>query len=823
MSVLLQDLRFALRMLVKSPAFTAVAVVTLALGIGANTAIFSLINVAVLRPLPFAEPDRLVRVFRQSTDGNDPVMFSYHDYIEYRDRNDSFDEFAAFSFVPLSVGIGDANEMRFGQIVTGNYFSALDVDAIKGRMLTKEDDETPGAHPVVVLSYRYWQRAYGGRPDVIGETITLSAYPFTVVGVAPKGFSGAMPIPSPDLWAPMTMLAQIRPESRDQLSSRGAGFLWTLGRLKSGISIQQAQARLAVTASQLKEIDPEHYETEMAQIMPSDGIIPMTPGIRRTVLAISTLVMCMVALVLVIACANVANLLLARCTVRRRELAIRLSLGASRWRVVRQLLTESLLLALLGGAVGLLLAIWTMDLLTGAMPTLPFNVALDLDFGVDSRMLAFTFVASVITGVLFGTFPAFGSTKVDLVSSLKDEIGAGMGVLKRSLMRNTLVVGQVAISLMLLVGAGLFVRSLMSAQAIDPGFEHEQVLTVALDMGARDYDEAAGKAFLEQLLQRTRMLPGVESASIEDCPPLSMTMSSNNFWVEGRSYTNPDDELVAVAQSTVSDDNFETLGIPLLRGRDFTDQDTVDAPAVVIVNKAFADRYWPTESPLGKRISREGPQGPFLEVIGVVQTVKYWMIGEEPRPYIYFPLARNYQQAWSTLLLRTSGDPMSALSPVRDVIRDLDPNMSPMDSRSMTDLIGFAMLPAKFAAVLFGLLGGLALLLASVGLYGVMSYAVTQRTREIGVRVAIGAQRVDVLRLVLKHGLILTMIGAVIGLAASLAGARLFTSLLYEISAVDPLTFIAVTLLLVFVSMLACYIPARRATRVDPMVALRHE
>ncbi|MGB2985672.1 MAG: ABC transporter permease [Phycisphaerae bacterium] len=823
MSVLLQDVRFAVRTLIKAPGFVIVATITLALAIGANTAMFSLVNTAIFGPLPFEDGDRLMRVFRQAGEEGEIHFFSYPDYREYRDRSDVFEEFIACSFVPVSVGSGEQNETRFGQIVSGNYFAALGVDAIEGRMLTPADDQTPGAHPVVVISYAYWQRVYGGRPGAVGETIALSGHPFTVVGIAPKGFSGALPIPSPELWVPMMMLGQIRPDSADQLEDPAQSFLWVLGKLQSDLPVPQAQARLAVTASQMKEIDPERYENEYAVLVPADGIIPMTPGMRHIALTLSALVMSMVGLVLIVGCANVANLLLARSSTRRKELGIRLAIGASRLRVVRQLLTESVLLALLGGAAGLLLATWTVNLLVACLPDMPFGISVDLRVGIDHRVLIFTGGVSVLTGIVFGMLPAIAVTGKNLAAAIKDA-GSATGLsLKRSRLHSALVVGQVAVSLVLLIGAGLFVRSLMSAKAIDPGFHHQNVLSVALDLGSRDYDSASAKVFYEQLLQRARALPGVISASIEDCPPLTMAMSSTDFWIEDRPYTSPDEERVSVAFSTVSSDNFTTLSVPLLRGRDFSAQDTENSPGVAIVNRAFADRYWPGQDPLGKRISREGAEGPFLEVVGVSKTVKHWLIGEEPRPYIYVPLTQNYRADFATLLVRTSSGPMAALPAVREALREVDPNMSPWGAQSMTSLVSFAVLPAKFAAVLFGLLGLLALLLASTGLYGVMSYAVTQRTHEIGVRMAIGARHGDVVRLVLRRGLALTGAGLGVGLLLAVASTRVLSSMLYEISATDPATFVSVCVLLAMVALSACYIPAHRATKVDPMVALRCE
>jgi predicted permease len=464
-----------------------------------------------------------------------------------------------------------------------------------------------------------------------------------------------------------------------------------------------------------------------------------------------------------------------------------------------------------------------MDLLVAALPSLPFGLTVSLDFGVDWRVLCFTAAVSVGAGLVFGMLPAFGATGVDLASVLKTDSTAGGFGVKRSRLRNSLVVAQVAVSLVLLIVAGLFVRSLSSARAVDPGFEHQNVLAVMLDVGALDYDEARCAGFHEQLLERVRALPNVESASIDDCPPLTIAISKTNFWIEG--YRNPETEdgRVDVGFSTTSTDNFKTLRIPILLGRDFSERDTAAASRVAIVNRAFVKHFWPGQNPIGKHISREGPDGDLWEVVGVTATVKHWLIGEEPRPYIYLPLSQRPYQPLSMLLARTTGDPMTLAAPVRAILREIDSNLAPSDTSRLTDKISVMLLPDKFAAVGFGLFGVLALVLASVGLYGVMAYAVSQRTREIGIRATLGAQRGDILRLTMKQGVVLTAIGVAIGLGIALASTRVLSALLYDVGATDPLTFVAVPLLLLMVALLACYVPARRATKVDPVVALRCE
>jgi len=819
MNGLAQDIKFGIRMLVKNPGFALVVIVTLGLGIGLNTAIFSLVNAVLFRPLPFDDVQQLVELNRG--EWND--FFSYPDYAEYRDRSGIFSELSAWSYAPISIGIGDTTELRFGQIVTGNYFDVLRVHAQHGRMLTSEDDKVAGRHPVAVISHGYWQGNCGGDPSVVGKSISLNGGVYRIIGVAPEGFVGAYPAFSPDVWVPMMMEAQIMPEG-GQLENRGSGWLRVIGRLKPGVTLEQAQARLDQITPLFKEIDPKRYADESAFVVHPSGI-GLPPEARPATLAASALIMLMVGLVLLIACANVANLFLARSTARRGEIAIRLALGAGRLRLVRQLLAESMLLAVCAGAVGVLIAGWAVTLAGALLPELPYKLSLAMEVSLDKRVLTFAVLISVLTGLVFGLVPALQATRADVAPALKDDVGARSLGLKRMRLQNSLVVTQVGISLVLLVCASLFVRSLRTAKAIDPGFDHENVLAVSLAFQWHEKDVAAGQAFYRDLLDRVRAMPGVESASLNECIPLGFTMSGNNYWIEGRApQTNADgeEETVSAFKSTVSASDFKTLGIPLLRGRDFNELDTEDAPGVVVINKAFADREWPGEDPLGKRFSIEAKDGPLLEVVGVVATAKYIFIGEDPRPYFYLPFSQHFEPN-VTLLVRATGAPMSLVAPIRAALTELNSDIEPSDTRLLTGWIGFALLPARFAAALFGTFGVLAIVLASVGLYGVMSYTVGQRTREMGIRMALGAQRRDVLSVVLRKGLTLAAIGLAVGLVISLFGTRVLAVLLYDVSSSDPLTFVGVSVLLMAVALLACYIPARRATKVDPIIALRYE
>jgi len=807
-------------MLLKSPGFTFFVVVTLGLGIGLNTAIFSLVNAILFRPLPFEGAERIVALDR----GDFGDFFSYLDYTEYRDRSEVFESLSAWSYAPISVGSGQTTELRFGQIVTGEYFQTLAVEAALGRVLTPEDDKVEGGHSVAVLSHPYWRRAYGGSSSAVGKVVPLNGHPFRIIGVAPEGFVGAFPAFTPDVWVPMMMQEQIMPDGAGRLHSRHGGWLRVIGRLKSGISIEQASMRIDGVAEHLVEIDPERYKDENAFLTHPSGI-GMPPEARPMALGLSAVIMSMVGLVLLVACANVANLLLARSTARRGEIAIRLALGAGRVRIVRQLLTESGLLALLAGAVGLLLSGGGMSLAKVLMPELPYNMSLATDFSFDGRVFGYAVAISMLTGVVFGLAPALQVTKANVVPALKDDVGARGTGARRSRLRGALVVAQVAVSLVLLISAGLFVRSLRTATAIDPGFDHENVLAVSLAFALHDEGSDTKDAFFAPLLERVRAIPGVESASVDQCIPLGFTQSGSDYWVEGRpprldadGEEDPDSSF----SSIVSEGGFKTLGISLLRGRDFNEFDVRDRPGVVIVNKALADRNWPGESVLGQQISLEGAEGPFLEIVGVASTVKYIFIGEQPRSFLYLPFSQNYDPNMN-LLVRASGDPMALLPPVLSVIRDLNPDVTPADTRILSGWIGFALLPAKLAAMLFGLFGVVAILIASVGLYGVMSYTVGRRTREIGIRVALGAQQGDVLRLILRQGLVLTAVGLGVGLLASFGGTRVLSALLYDVSVVDPITFVGVSVLLLTVALLACYVPARRAARVNPIVALRYE
>lgn len=812
MQTLWQDLRYGVRMLVKQPIFTLIAVASLALGIGANTTIFSLVNTATLRPLPIAQPERIVALNNAAANKTFPT-FSYPNYKDFRDRNDVFSDLIAYRFSSLSLSYDGVNERLWGYLVSGNYFEALGVKAALGRVISPDDDRTPGAHPVAVLSYKYWQRRFGGAPGVIGQEVIVNGRAYTIIGVAAQGFFGTEVISAPELWFPMAMAAQIDGGS-DWLDKRAVENIFAQGRRKPGVSVAQAQAGLNAIALQLEREFPEVNEGRRVTLSPP-GLVGA--AMRGPVLGFASLLMVVVGLVLLLACTNLANLLLARATERRREIAVRLALGAGRGRVVRQLLTESLLLAAGGGAVGLLLASWLMDLVVSFKP--PVDVPFAIEMPLDWRVLVFTGLVSFATGILFGLLPALQATKADLVTALKDE--SALGGYRRSWLKSGLIVLQVALSLVLLIGGGLMLRGLQRAQALKLGFDPQHAVEISFDLRLQGYDEARGKEFQTSLLERARALPGARYAGLADIVPVDLHFGRGSVFIEGH----PPLRLASaprVFTNRVTPGYFGATGARLMRGREFTDQDNEQAPGVAIVNETFARSFWPGEDPIGKRFSMGAPEAPKLQIIGVVEDGKYAGLNEDPKPFVSRALWQSYSGT-TTLVVRAAGDHQKLLAAARGEAQRLDPHLPITNVRTLAERMSLPLLPARITAAVLGVFGALALALAAIGIYGVMSYAVAQRTREIGVRMALGAQRTDVLRLVIGQGLWLSLAGAALGLVAAAALTRLMKSLLFGLSATDPLTFIVITPLLIFVALLACWIPARRAAKVDPMVALRNE
>jgi macrolide transport system ATP-binding/permease protein len=811
-----KEIRYAARSLLQRPGFALVAVLTLALGIGANTAIFSLVNTVLLRALPVERPDEVFAMNMRRKDDSMSAL-SYPNYLEFRDRNEVLSGLLLYRFVPLSLSRSGGNERIWGYEVSGNYFDVLGVKAIHGRTFLPEEDKTRLTHPVVVLSYDGWQRRFGGDPSVVGKDILINNHQFRVIGIAPEAFKGTEQIYEPELWLPVSMLSWAEPGS-NMLDERADNSFFGVARLKPGVTPAQAEGSLNILAEQLAKEYPDTNEGQSIKLGPPGFIIP---ELRGAVVNFTWVLMAAVALVLLVTCTNLAGLLLARATDRRREIAIRLAMGASRARLIRQLLTESLLLSIAGGVAGLMLAIWIVKALLAFKP--PIDFPLTLDLGLDWRVLLFSMGVSVVAGAVFGLAPALQSTRPNLLHALKDT--SAQGGASRTRLRSVLVVAQIAISLVVLIAAGLVVRTLQQLQTMNPGFDPQNALTMSFDLSLQGYDEARGQQFYHQLAERVRALPGVKSAAITSYIPLSLNYNSRNIYVEGEPIErggNAPSSMNAAAGSRY----FETMGTPIVSGREFTEQDVEKSEQVAIVNETFVRRLMPAvKSPaeaVGKRISFGDEAGPFMHIVGVARDGKYFNIAEEPRSFLWTPLTQDYMSS-GAIMVRTTGNPESMFAAVRGEVQALDPNLPLFDVTTLKEHMRLALFPSRVAAMVLGVFGLVALLLSAIGIYGITSYAVAQRTHEIGIRMALGAQLGDVLRLVLNHGLKLTLIGAAIGLAGAYAAMRAITSVLYGVSATDPLTFISVSVLLIGVALVACYVPARRATKVDPMIALRNE
>ncbi|HEX2487752.1 MAG TPA: ABC transporter permease, partial [Blastocatellia bacterium] len=826
MNTLWQDLRFGARMMVKAPGFTLIAVLSIALGIALNSAVFTFVNGMLFKPMPVRDPEGLVALYTIEPNSIYPGQFSYPDYIDYRDHNQVFsDLFIHLTTQGLSLkGRDGAAEMVCGELVTGNYFTGLRLDPEIGRLFTPDDDKRPGGHPVAVLSHAFWQRRFGGATNVVGQIVKLNGHDFTVIGVAKKGFSGTRRFGwIPDVFLPLMMYAQALPGTSESfLSDRGNRSFNINGRLRDGVTIEQARAAMRIFARRLANDYPQTNANLVIGMIPASTKVHPAVALMGILSKMIGAMMGLVGLVLLVACANVANLLLARATARRREIAVRLAMGASRRRLIRQLLTESVLLSTLGGLVGLVLAVWLSDLFRFAVPKVDFDTAdFDYDLSLDYRVLGFTLALSVLTGVIFGLAPALQSSRPDLVTTLKGET-AGVGAGRhRFNLRNLLVVAQVALSLMLLVSAGLLVKSMRNAQAMNPGFRSDRLLMASVNVGLHGYDEARGRRFYKQLGERLQSLSGVEQASFAGPLPLDQYFNAANVTIEGRVPKAANDRL-NIGYSIVGPKYFETMNTPVVQGRAFTESDNENAPRVVIVNETMARRYWPNQNPIGKRMRLGDEQSQWLEVAGVARDGKYITLDEPPVDYFFLPFWQNYDGRM-TLIAHTTGDPESIIAGIRQEVKALDEQLPVYGVRDVTVFLDTALSVAKATAATVSGFGLVALLLAAIGLYGVMSYAVAERTREIGVRVALGAEPRDLKLMILRQGLRLSLGGAALGLAGALGLARLLRSQLYDVSPTDPLTFGAVALSLIVVALLACWIPARRATKVDPMVALRRD
>ncbi len=812
MQTLFQDLRYGARQLLKRPGFTLLAIVSMALGIGANTAIFSLVDTVAFRPLPVRNAAELQELYGTLHNGADYTLQSYPNYKDYRDRNQVFSGLIAYRIAVASLSHNGNNERVWGTMASSNYFDVLGVPPLLGRGFLPEEDQTPKSHPVVVLSYGCWQKRFASDPAIIGRSVLVNNVPFTVVGVARKGFIGTDVAYAPEFWTPMMMGPVIEPGS-NWIEDRSSDNSFVVGRLKPGITKAQAEASLRALTFEMGKEHPKENAGRGIELIPPGLFIP---DIRNGVFAFTAVLGAVGFLVLLLACVNLANLLLARATERRKEIAIRLAVGASRRRLIRQLMTESVMLSLAGGIFGVLVA---AAINRGVQRVdFPVDISLVFDLRIDWRVLSFTLGLSILTGMLFSLIPALQSSKPQLVPALKDE--TSMAGFRRSRLRNTLVVAQITLSLVLLISAGLIVRSLHEAQRMRPGFNPENAVAFSFDVGLQGYDETKGRALQKQALERIRALPGVEAAAIVDNIPLSLNYNSTSIYLEGQPPT-PASQLPLAIPSSVSPDYFRTMGISL-RGRDFTDQEEKKENRVAIVNETFAKKFYPGQDPIGKRFNFSGAENPFWEIIGVCGDGKYNSLGEEPKAALFRPQWRDYSTAVS-LVARTKGDPKTVLGAMQREMKNLDSTLPLYGMKTLKDHMKIPLFPAKIAAGALGSFGVLALVLAAVGIYGVMSYVVAGRTREIGLRMALGARGGNVRRLILRQGMTLALIGSLIGLAIALVATRLLKSILYGVDATDPATFVGVTLLLGTVALLACWIPALRASRVDPMVALRAE
>lgn len=810
------SLRRTVRQLRHRPLINGLAVLSLALGIGVNSSIFSVVNALLLREPPMEDPGRLMEVYTQDSGGFKYATSSYPDYVDVRDSVDAFSDLAAFNLSIATYDDGQDTRLLFGEIVSGNFFPMLGVKPALGRSFLPEEDETPGSHPVALLGHGFWQREMGGDPEVLGRTVKLNGLTFTVVGVAPEEYPGTLPGLVADYWIPMQMFDAMN--ERRLLDERGRRSLFLKGRLAPGVTEEQAQAQLEAAAAALAEEYPRTNEGRTMTLLPSSEVV-LNPAVDGPLFGVAGLLLTVVGLVLLIACSNIANLLLARATDRRREMAIRLALGSSRRNLMGQLLLESLVLAFLGGGLGLLLALGLSRLVVSFQPPIPLPVSLDLS--LDHRVLAFTCILALVTGLVCGLAPALKASRPELVPALRDDSTGAGGRLRRFSLRNGLVVLQVAVSLVLLLGAGLFLRSLAQRQAVEPGFDLRQgaVAMITLGLGNR-YSEEEGRIFYRQLVDHMEAQPGVRSAALAGHLPLGFAVYSSNVEIEGRPLEEGD-EGPEVDTVQVGPGYFETMGIELPWGRAFSESDVEGAPPVVIVNEEAARRFWPGEDPLGQRL-RFDFSGDFAEVIGVTRTGKYRTLGEDPRPFVYQPFLQQYSSEMS-LVVASDLPEGEILGLLRRELKALDPALPIFDLRSMSEHLAFMLFPARMGAVLLVAFGLLGLVLASVGLYGVVAYSVARRTREVGVRLALGARRQDVLRLVVREGMVLVAVGLALGLGLALFASKALERWLFGVGTSDPVTFVAVPVLLAGVAFLANLIPARRATRIDPMVALRYE
>jgi macrolide transport system ATP-binding/permease protein len=817
---MINDLRFAFRMLVKYPAFSIVAFLALVLGIGANTTVFGIINALLLRPLPVGHSKEVVKVFTTDNHIKGNQSTSYPNFQDYANQNTAFRSMAAYTFAGMGMSRGTDTLNVTGLLVSGNYFDLLQVKPALGRTFLAEEDSTPNGHPVVVLGYKFW-RKLGADPTIVGSQVTLNGHSFTVIGIAPAAFTGVDVGFSPDLWVPISMHQWVRPGGDFWFEERRALLLSVVGRLKPGVTISEAQAQMRTIAKQLEHAYPDVNKERSIALMSLEAAKSQAlggPNNEDLARNVSLLLVAASASILLIACANVANLLLARSTARQREMAVRLALGAGRGRIVRQLLTESILLGLIGGAGGVLLAYCLGDVLVALLPPLPFPI--DLNPQPDWRVLSFSCVVAILSGVMFGLAPALQMARWNLTEGLRERTSTGGGAVTRLNLRSLLVVAQIAVSLLLLIGSGLFLKSFYKAQAIDPGFRIENLDLVTINPVLAGYDSDRGLQVVRAIADQIRQDPRVAGADLNNWVPL-FGGEGRTVVIEGRDLTDQHNRKFA-NYSPITPGYFQTMGIQLLRGRNFNEHDAEkNAAPVAIIDETMANEFWPNEDALGRRF-RFLVFKTSIEVIGIARNSKAVTLGEIPTPMVYRPL-NELTDTGITLFVHTTGAPGVMLSEIRQIIRAVDVHIPITYEKTIRDHMAIALWPSWMGAMLLGSLGLLAFILASMGVYGVMAYSVSQRTRELGIRMALGAQTGQVIQLVLRQGMFLAAIGLGFGLLAAFGSTRLAGSLLYGVNPSDPFIFVGVTSLLALAALAACYFPARRTLKINPVVALRTE